>query len=313
VSTDAEHYGEQHLIKNGVIVCGSGNDSIEEGIYNMQQVFKQAIAGAALALFSVSSAYAGGFVDILNTGARTPGSVNNVLTDPFFLTGGIPSSWTQQATMTTSVYSPINNSIKVGNFIDTVWIDATSNQLIIGSYFQLLPNYPAGNIHGGGGISEINSIVRTGFAEVDTISAAWYFAEGVYSGAEDGYRLRDPSRSGYVSPYNAANAAAGAYLDLDKVAIRTDVSIGEDNPNSGIYFLSVDASQYTYEFGSNAIGIIQGASSSEGGRVSQQMWLSGYRVAAIAAVPEPSEYALMLIGLGLMGFVARRRKNNDLS
>jgi hypothetical protein len=274
----------------------------------MQQVFKQAIAGAALALVSVSSVYAGGFVDVLNTGARTSGSTNNSATDAFFLTGGIPSSWSQQASVTTSVYSPVDNTIQVGNFIDTVWIDATTNQLIIGSYFQLLPNYPTGNIHGGGGISEINSIVRTGFADVATVSAAWYFADELYSGATGGYRLRDPARSDYQASYNEANAAA--YLDLDKVAIRTDVSIGENNPNSAIYFLSVDASLYTYEFGSDAIRIVQGASSSEGGRQFQEIWLSGFRV---AAVPEPSEYALMLIGLGLMGVVARRRKSKDLS
>ena len=30
---------------------------------------------------------------------------------------------------------------------------------------------------------------------------------------------------------------------------------------------------------------------------------------AIAAIPEPSEWALMLSGLGLMGFIARRRRN----
>ena len=30
---------------------------------------------------------------------------------------------------------------------------------------------------------------------------------------------------------------------------------------------------------------------------------------AIAAIPEPSEWALMLSGLGLMGFMARRRRN----
>ncbi len=272
----------------------------------MQVSFKQAIVGAALAVVSVSSAYAGTFTDIANTGARTAGSTNHPATDAFFLTGGIPSTWVQQASVTTSVYSPINNTIKVGNFVDTVWLDATTDQLIIGSYFQLLPNYPTGNIHGGGGISEINSIVRTGFADVDTISAAWYYASGIYAGAEDGYRLRDPSRSNYVASYNAANAAS--YLDLDKVAIRTDVSIGEDNPNSAIYFLSVDASQYTYEFGSNAIRIVQGASSSEGGRKAAEMWLSGFRVVAVAAVPEPSEYALMLVGLGLLGFAARRRQ-----
>jgi len=32
-------------------------------------------------------------------------------------------------------------------------------------------------------------------------------------------------------------------------------------------------------------------------------------VSAIAAVPEPETYAMLLAGLGLMGFVARRRKN----
>ena len=279
----------------------------------MQVSFKQVVAGVALAVASVSSAYAGDFVDVLNTGARTPGSVNNVATDPFFLGApgdGIPASWTLQESTTTAVMSPVDSSIQVGNFIDTVWIDASANRLIIGSYFQLLPNYPQGNIHGGGGISELNAIVRTGFADVATVSAAWYFANELYDGAADGYRLRDPARSDYQAAYNAAAAAAGDYLDLDKVAIRTDISIGEGNPNSGIYFLSVDASLYTYAWGDDAVRIVQGASSSEGGRVFQEMWLSGYQV---AAVPEPSEYALMLVGLGLMGVVARRRKSKDLS
>lgn len=36
-------------------------------------------------------------------------------------------------------------------------------------------------------------------------------------------------------------------------------------------------------------------------------------VLAVAAVPEPSEYALMLVGLGLIGAVARRRKSKDLA
>lgn len=36
---------------------------------------------------------------------------------------------------------------------------------------------------------------------------------------------------------------------------------------------------------------------------------NGLHIAAVAAVPEPSEYALLLAGLGLMGAIARRRKN----
>ncbi len=40
----------------------------------------------------------------------------------------------------------------------------------------------------------------------------------------------------------------------------------------------------------------------------QAGYQGGGRIAAITAVPEPSEWALMLSGLGLMGFVARRRR-----
>ena len=41
----------------------------------------------------------------------------------------------------------------------------------------------------------------------------------------------------------------------------------------------------------------------------QAGYQGGGRIAAISAVPEPSEWALMLSGLGLMGFMARRRRN----
>lgn len=38
------------------------------------------------------------------------------------------------------------------------------------------------------------------------------------------------------------------------------------------------------------------------------VWISADRTLHIAAVPEPSEYALLLAGLGMIGFMARRNK-----
>lgn len=266
---------------------------------------KHLVACSALSLLACS-VQAGGFVDVLNTGERTPGSVNNIETDPFYISG-IPANWSLLDTRTTAVSFDVYNAgrtallgnFTVGTFIDSVWSDASTNSLVFGSYFKL--------DDASHGITEINSLVRSGFGDFDTVSAAWTRAAGIYAGAANGYRLRDPARSDYVAIYDAANAAAGGYRDLDKIAIRTDVSLAETNPNSGIYFLSVDATGYTYEWSDDVIRIVQGASSSEGGRIFQDTHLAGFR--AVAAVPEPSEYAMFLAGLGMVGFVARRRMN----
>jgi hypothetical protein len=261
---------------------------------------KQSFAVATLTLATVGSAYAGDFTTLLNTGERTAGSTNNPVTDAFFISD-LPVSWALKASITTDVYSPVAGSTAevVGQFTDSVWYDGSSNSYIIGTYFQL-----TNDDHG---ITEINSIVRTGFADyTGNLSAAWTYASGIYSGAEDGYRLRDPARSDYIASYNAGTAATGAYFDADKVAIRTDVSMGEDNPNSGLYLISFSANNYSYEWVSNAVHIVQGASTNEGGRIRQDMWLSGF---AVTQVPEAETYAMFMAGLGLMGAVVRRRKS----
>jgi len=194
-------------------------------------IWKQTLAIATIT-FAASSAYAGNFTTVLDTGARTPGSSGTTATDAFFISyAALPiASWTQLASTTSDVYSPINGNV-VGSFIDTVWFENSSNSYIIGSYFKLLNNT--------NGITEINSIVRNGFSEVDTLSAAWTSGSLAYGSGTTGYRLRDPARSDYVASYDASKI--NEYVDLDKVAIRTDVSIGENNPNSGLYLLKFSA------------------------------------------------------------------------
>lgn len=270
----------------------------------MRGLFLNALFGVAFST-AFGAAQAGGFVDVVNNGARTPGSTTNIATDPFYI-DGVSDQWTLLETRTSAVVFDVYDRSRttllgtytVGTFIDSVWSDASTDSLIFGSYFQLTDNTT--------GITEINSIVRSGFSDFETVSAAWTRAAGIYDGAALGYRLRDPSRSDYVATYVAADAANGAYFDADKIAIRTDVSLGEGNPNSGIYFLRVSASGYSYELRDDVVRIVQGASSSEGGRIFQDAYLAGF---AVVPVPEPSEYAMFLAGLGMVGFVARRRMN----
>lgn len=261
-------------------------------------MLKQSFAIATFALTATTSAYAGVFTQISNDGIRNVGNNSNNTNNTFYLTAGISSTWTLQNSVTTAVYSPVNNAA-VGSFTDSVWLDSSTNSYIIGSYFQLDNNT--------NGITEINSIVRGGFSDyTGSISAAYVFADSVYSTAPSaGYRLRDPARSDYQASYVAATANTGAYYDADKVAIRTDVSIGEGNPNSALYLLKVDASLYTVDWTANAVHIVQGASAQEGARIRQDMWLSGF---AVTAVPEAETYAMMMAGLALIGTIVRRRK-----
>ncbi|WP_235272866.1 PEP-CTERM sorting domain-containing protein [Methylophilus sp. Q8] len=258
-------------------------------------IWKQTLAIAAVT-FAANSAYAGNFTTVVNTGERTAGSTSNTLTDAFYISS-LPTTWTQLASTTSSVLSPINGNV-VGSFIDTVWYESDTNSYIIGSYFKLLNNT--------NGITEINSVVRTGLSDVDTLSAAWTSGSAVYGSGTTGYRLRDPARSDYVASYVAGTAQTGAYQDLDKVAIRTDVSIGENNPNSGLYLLKFSAEGLTYQWTDNAVRIVQGASANEGGRQFAEMWIAGYTV---TQVPEAETYAMFMAGLGLMGAVVRRRKS----
>ena len=40
--------------------------------------------------------------------------------------------------------------------------------------------------------------------------------------------------------------------------------------------------------------------------------VSEFQAQGVAAVPEPETYAMMLAGIGLLGFVVRRKKQNAL-
>ncbi len=62
----------------------------------------------------------------------------------------------------------------------------------------------------------------------------------------------------------------------------------------------------------NGTGITKGTNSAYADDgIAVRAWVDGNNTLHIAAVPEPSEYALLLAGLGLMGAVARRRSQKQ--
>lgn len=108
---------------------------------------------------------------------------------------------------------------------------------------------------------------------------------GYYGGSPDDYN--------FVEFYNGENLIASfdgiTLANLASVTHEGDQTVGSfwnfTAGNSGDYFSSVvlRSGQNAFETDNHAV---------------------------LAAVPEPETYAMMLAGLGLMGFVARRRKNS---
>lgn len=73
--------------------------------------------------------------------------------------------------------------------------------------------------------------------------------------------------------------------------------------------IKFSADQYTFEWAANAVRIVQGASTNEGGRQFAEMWLSGYTINPVSSVPEAETYAMFMAGLGMIGAIVRRRKS----
>jgi PEP-CTERM motif len=115
--------------------------------------------------------------------------------------------------------------------------------------------------------------------------------QNVYS-----FSIADPgSLSGNVVAINF-----GAYNILGLTVTLQDTSfavIGSDNtPADGFSFGNLAAGNYAL----NVLGLAEG---SQGG------FYAGGMIAQTAPIPEPETYALMLAGLGIVGFIARRRRS----
>jgi len=127
-----------------------------------------------------------------------------------------------------------------------------------------------------------------------------------------------------------ADKTPGAWTLLDTGAVTSsgvdspsffDVNdfILEANTSTGFYITTTSGTGIRYTVGSASgsisaantdLQILEGAGKSYafGVTIPDRIWNGSIYYGAVSAVPEPSTYALMLSGLGLVGFMAARRR-----
>ncbi|MCW5625806.1 MAG: PEP-CTERM sorting domain-containing protein, partial [Burkholderiales bacterium] len=175
--------------------------------------------------------------------------------------------------------------VDVGTFYDYVYRSDSDGTLLFASRFVLeveeVGDYTV----------EINDIFRRGFDGYD-VAVGWY-------DPDSGSRLV----SAALSDIGRTRPQLPDVFNPDQVDLRTDVSIEEDNPSTAWYVIKTNATEFAYL--ADAVGVYQ-AASTDG--MDPPLRLANFEgLAPVAAIPEPGEYAMMLVGLVAIGVMVKRR------
>ena len=159
---------------------------------------------------------------------------------------------------------------------DYVYRDSTDGKLVFGTrYMNLVDND-----------QEVNYLYRQGAG--GNVSTSWTFL------SDFDLRMYQAGQTSDHS-YNASVS----YVD-GIVRQKADISVSEGNPWSGLFLVKTDA--VNYGLGSNAIGYYQAGE--EG-----QSVVGGFMTGFVAApIPEPENYAMMMLGLGVVALARRQKK-----
>lgn len=249
--------------------------------------FQKTLLAAALVVVA-TAAQAGSFVELPTSGTlRKVGSARNSA-DPFLIASGpvngtdadgfntydFPVTLTLLASRVSDVM--LGGQV-VGDFYDYVFRDSADSKLVFGSRLTLDAD------------GEINDIFRGGFTGFSA-AVAWAFT------TDTDLRM-----------YSAARTSTGLKQGVDTfspdwVDFRSDLNVEEGNPDTGLYLIKTDAPDFALKDG--VIRLWQGG---EEGQSQESFFLAGY-APTLAPIPEPSTYAMLLGGLGLLGVIAKRRR-----
>lgn len=180
----------------------------------------------------------------------------------------------------------------VGSVLDQVWKDNTTGQL---SFFTRIIMDTAGY--------EVNDIVRSGFTGFST-DVTWFRESGSDLSAW-GFRLKSAGHT------DSIGVATDVYKS-DFINLRSDISVEEGKPTSGWYVIKTDATAFTTLTGTSAAdyGMFLRSTGEDVGAPAS-LYISAFAPTSVAAVPEPENMALFMVGLGLVSFVTRRQKKQS--
>ncbi len=251
--------------------------------------FALAMLGASL--FAAPAFEAMAFQPLPTTGAdiRVLGA-QDVFSDPLFLGPG----WNPTAQGYTQIHFSETeielDDEDVGAFYDAVFRNNTDGTLLFGSRVVLFEEDDDDDDDEPGEEEEefeINHTQRNGFQGFTT-AAGWY--------RETPNDLRAYAAAATSTFYDPTEGAPlnSSFYNGNSVTFYSDISAEEGNPISGWYLVKTNAT----EFGLVGTAVLYQA---EDGAPKT------FTFNAMAPVPEPSEYAMMGIGLLLLGGVMRRR------